>query len=172
MQAGTETWAPWQAKSLLLTASSPHMSAIRPAGADISVCMQTERLLLNAVSPSHATAQMSQLLREEHHHDHHLRDVCMQTGSLLLNAVSPSQVTIQVPQALSGFNTVLNASSLTTSPVAAGAGCMYIAFASSVPVDAFLSTYDDFVSLVTDKCASCLLFSCFEFRRSCYACTC
>ncbi|CAL5229414.1 g12735 [Coccomyxa viridis] len=73
------------------------------------------------------------------------------TGSLLLNAVSPSQVTIQVPQALSGFNTVLNASSLTTSPVAAGAGCMYIAFASSVPVDAFLSTYDDFVSLVTDK---------------------
>ena len=77
-----------------------------------------------------------------------------QTGSLLLNAVSPSQVTIQVPQALSGFNTVLNASSLTTSPVAAGAGCMYIAFASSVPVDAFLSTYDDFVSLVTDKCAS------------------
>ena len=78
----------------------------------------------------------------------------LQTGSLLLNAVSPSQVTIQVPQALSGFNTVLNASSLTTSPVAAGAGCMYIAFASSVPVDAFLSTYDDFVSLVTDKYAS------------------
>ncbi len=78
----------------------------------------------------------------------------LQTGSLLLNAVSPSQVTIQVPQALSGFNTVLNASSLTTSPVAAGAGCMYIAFASSVPVDAFLSTYDDFVSLVTDKCAT------------------
>ena len=31
---------------------------------------------------------------------------------------------------------------------------MYIAFASSVPVDAFLSTYDDFVSLVTDKCAT------------------
>nr|QOL01134.1 putative extracellular protein CSOL_058 [Pseudococcomyxa simplex] len=73
------------------------------------------------------------------------------TGSLLLNAVSPSQVTIQVPQALTGFNTVLNASSLTTTPVAAGAGCAYIAFASSAPVDAFMSTYDDFVSLVTDR---------------------
>ncbi|KAK9917426.1 hypothetical protein WJX75_004250 [Coccomyxa subellipsoidea] len=73
------------------------------------------------------------------------------TGSLLLNAISPSQVTIQVPQSLTGFNTVLNASSLTTTPVAAGAGCVYIAFASSAPVDAFLSTYDDFVSLVTDR---------------------
>lgn len=46
---------------------------------------------------------------------------------------------------------MLNISSLTTSPVAAGAGCLYVALASSVPVDAFLSTYDDFVSLVTDK---------------------
>lgn len=81
----------------------------------------------------------------------------MQTGSLLLNAVSPSQVTIQVPRTLTGFNTVLNASSLTTSPVAAGAQCVYVAFASSVPVDAFLSTYDDFVSLVTDKCAPFLI---------------
>ena len=82
----------------------------------------------------------------------------MQTGSLLLNAISPSQVTIQVPEKLGGFNTMLNASSLTTSPVAAGAACMFIAFASSVPVDVFLSTYDDFVSLVTDKCGlSCPL---------------
>ena len=80
--------------------------------------------------------------------------VLVQTGSLLLNAVSPSQVTIQVPQALTGFNTVLNASSLTTTPVAAGAGCAYIAFASSAPVDAFMSTYDDFVSLVTDRWGS------------------
>jgi hypothetical protein len=81
-----------------------------------------------------------------------LRFLCfVQTGSLLLNAISPSQVTIQVPQSLTGFNTVLNASSLTTTPVAAGAGCVYIAFASSAPVDAFLSTYDDFVSLVTDR---------------------
>ncbi len=92
----------------------------------------------------------------------------LQTGSLLLNAVSPSQVTIQVPQALSGFNTVLNASSLTTSPVAAGAGCMYIAFASSVPVDAFLSTYDDFVSLVTDKYAPD--FSLLQLSRNCRWC--
>ncbi len=73
-----------------------------------------------------------------------------QTGSLLLNAVSPTEVSIRVPQALNGFNTLLNASSLTTTPVASGAGCVYVAFASSAPVDAFLSTYDDFVALVTN----------------------
>ena len=60
-------------------------------------------------------------------------------------------MSIRVPQALTGFSTILNASSLTTTPVAAGAGCVYVAFASSAPVDAFLSTYDDFVSLVTDR---------------------
>lgn len=79
----------------------------------------------------------------------------LQTGSLLLNAVSPMDVSIRVPQALNGFNTLLNASSLTTTPVAAGAGCVYIAFAASTPVDAFLSTYDDFVGLVTNGCDQC-----------------
>ena len=49
-----------------------------------------------------------------------------QTGSLLLNAVSPTQVSVRVPQMLTGFSLTLNASSLTTTPVAAGAGCVYI----------------------------------------------
>ena len=82
-------------------------------------------------------------------------DTCgWQTGSLLLNAITPTNVEIVEPRQLAGFTTALNASSLTTSPVASGASCVYFAFAATAAVDVFLSTYDNFVTLVTDRSES------------------
>ena len=75
-----------------------------------------------------------------------------QTGSLAIS-LAGRNVTIKEPEDARGFATVLNSSSVTTSPVASGASCIYMAFAADVPVNAFVSTYDDFVNLVTTRSA-------------------
>lgn len=63
-------------------------------------------------------------------------------------------MTINEAEEARGFELTLNGSSVTTSPVASGAACIYVAFAAATPVDAFVSTYDDFVNLVTSRCAT------------------
>ncbi|KAK9835397.1 hypothetical protein WJX81_006998 [Elliptochloris bilobata] len=72
------------------------------------------------------------------------------TGSLAISSAD-RKVTIKEAEEVHGFELTLNGSSVTTSPVASGAACVYMAFAAATPVDAFLSTYDDFVNLVTTR---------------------
>jgi len=68
--------------------------------------------------------------------------------------VSRRNVTLSVAEEERGFETTLNASSVTTSPVASGASCIYFAFAAAAPITAFVTTYDSFVNLVSNRSAA------------------